>query len=238
MMETFNLEHRTANTEFARVAMEQLGNMRKHVQASVTTFSTSLNETAINIGDVLLSTNKNIGSAADCMKTMASDITNQSEAMQAQLGVNLSSINEKVHEMVTNIKNESSQTALILINSNESLSKNTKQIQEELQNSIHGLQTRLEDVFKNIFEIQMKGITATFEKLDGQVDSAVSKTGKAVEKQVQFLDKQMQTEVGRVMDEMGEGLVTITQQFTRDYTKLTQEMKKVVHSHNQTASSS
>ena len=233
MMETFNLEHNTANTEFARVATEQLGSMRKHIQASVTTFSTSLNETAINIGEALVSTNKNISSAADAMQNIARDISNQSEEMHAQLGVSLSLINEKVHKLIISIKEESSQTAQILMNSNEALSENTTQIQEELQNSIYGLQTRLEDVFKNIFDTQMKGITKTFEKFDEQVESAVTLTGKTVEKQVHLLDKQMQTEVGRVMDEMGEGLVTITQQFTRDYTKLTQEMNKVVHSHHQ-----
>jgi phage host-nuclease inhibitor protein Gam len=47
---------------------------------------------------------------------------------------------------------------------------------------------------------------------------------------VEVLDLQMQQEINRTMNEMGEALATITQQFTRDYQALTREMSNVVNS--------
>ncbi|NMV28569.1 hypothetical protein HKB32_05245, partial [Vibrio parahaemolyticus] len=80
------------------------------------------------------------------------------------------------------------------------------------------------------FQIQAQAVRRTFDSLEDQITQAVAQTGSAVEKQVEILDLQMQQEINRVMNEMGEALATVTQQFTRDYQALTREMSNVVNS--------
>lgn len=221
MMGTFTEGHRVANTEFTRVTTAQLH---------------SMNETATNMGSILMSSSEDIRNnmrvANENILNIATEIGVQSDTIAEQLRLTVTEVNEQVSDLATTLKDKSTQTAEILVKSNQALIENTGKVQQEVIDNINALQHRLGNVLEDVFQAQVREVKRTFESLENQVQESVALTGKGVEKQVHILDKQMQEEVNRVVNEMGQGLATVTQQFTRDYTQLTQEMAKVLNSVN------
>lgn len=63
---------------------------------------------------------------------------------------------------------------------------------------------------------------------DSGLRAYVEKTGDAVEKQLEIIDKSMQDEVNRVMSAMGNALGQISNQFASDYTRLVNQMQRIV----------
>ena len=57
----------------------------------------------------------------------------------------------------------------------------------------------------------------------------ISKTGESVEKQVIALDQAMEQEINNSMQQMGNSLVSITGQFTKDYTTMVSQMQDVIN---------
>lgn len=101
-------------------------------------------------------------------------------------------------------------------------------VQQETVTNIQKFQDRLETTLDDVFQAQTRAARSTFDSLEDQITQAVTKTGSAVEKQVEVLDLEIQQELNRTLTELGQGLATITQQFTRDYQKLVGEMSRVV----------
>jgi phage host-nuclease inhibitor protein Gam len=64
--------------------------------------------------------------------------------------------------------------------------------------------------------------------LSSKIEEAVGKTGSAVEGQIKMLEDAQERELKKVMSEMGSALATITETFTKDYSKLVDAMNKVV----------
>lgn len=106
---------------------------------------------------------------------------------------------------------------------------NTTRMMTTFGSSIDDMQQSLASTIKQHAEDHRNQADRVFAGLEKTIEQALSSTGESVQKQVQMIDKTMESEVTKVMQSMGDALASISGQFTRDYSRLTQEMSKVVN---------
>ena len=236
MMTDFTQAQREANDEYIETSKEQMGLMREGISTSVTQFTNTMMTTATNLNQEITAgttqISKDLAQTSSEISETSNQVKIQSEQIREQLDHTVTDIHSQVQSLIKKIKEQSSDTAEILIKSNQELQKNTEKSQQVVVESIHELQNRLKNSLEEIFQAQVIEVERTFKSLEQQTVKSLSQTGSAIEEANDILDKQMQEEIQRVVQEMGQDLATVTQQFTRDYTHLTDEMKKVVHAAN------
>lgn len=111
----------------------------------------------------------------------------------------------------------------------QSLLDGTNAIHNTFTTSINDIQIQLESTVNQLVEKQIYEMNRSFNSLEEEMTKAVDLTGQAVNKKVEMIDESMTKEVSRVMTEMGSALASISGQFTADYQKLTQAMKKITN---------
>lgn len=95
--------------------------------------------------------------------------------------------------------------------------------------SIEDMQQPLAGTIKQHAEEHRQQADRVFAGLKRNIEQALNNTGESVQKQVQMIDRTKESEVTRVMQSMVDPLGSISGQFTRDYSRLTQEMSKVIN---------
>lgn len=240
LIDQYGKDFSEALVRYSSTVKDNLQTIKSELDASAVAMSDELKQGARELGGSLIESADDIssqmGDASVRVQSMVECITNQTTEIQNRLHSAMGDLNDNVREMVNDVATSSADTVEILAKSNEDLSQRTQQTQQHMVQGIKDLQDRLEGVLEEVFEAQVREVKRTFESLEEQVIDSVAQTGQAVEKQVEVLDLQMQQEINRVINEMGQGLATVTQQFTRDYGKLTNEMKTVVGSVTKLAS--
>ncbi|NLS14886.1 hypothetical protein HGP28_18675 [Vibrio sp. SM6] len=240
LVEQYGKSFSEALAEYSSTVQANLHTIKSELDAGAIAVSDELKQGAIEIGGKLAQSadeiTSNVGNASGHLQSIVDHLTSQTEEIKEHLRLTMIDLNESVRGMVIDVKEKSAETIQILVKGNDELSENTQQTQQYMVQGIKELQDRLEGVLEEVFEAQVREVKRTFESLEEQVIDSVAQTGQAVEKQVEVLDLQMQQEINRVINEMGQGLATVTQQFTRDYGKLTNEMKTVVSSVTKLAS--
>ncbi|WP_337992906.1 hypothetical protein [Enterovibrio gelatinilyticus] len=232
LIEQYGRDFTNALDSYSATVHGSLNTIKYEMDAGAVAMSDELKQGALEIGGKLAQSadeiTSNVGDASGRLQSIVDHLTYQTEEIKEHLRLTMEDLNENVREMVIDLKENSEATMKILIQGNMDLGQNTQQTQQHMVQGIKELQNRLEGVLEEVFEAQVREVKRTFESLEEQVIDSVAQTGQAVEKQVEVLDLQMQQEINRVINEMGQGLATVTQQFTRDYGKLTNEMKAVV----------
>ncbi|MBY5946830.1 hypothetical protein [Photobacterium rosenbergii] len=232
LIERYSQDYHQALASYSEAVKSSVALIKDELGEGANIVADELKQGAIEIGGKLAQSaediTNNVGDASGRLQSIVEHITHQTEEIKEHLRLTMVDLNESVRDMVINLKEQSSTTVEILSQGNDALSKNTQQTQQHMVQGINELQNRLEGVLEEVFEAQVREVKRTFESLEDQIIESVGQTGQAVEKQVEVLDLQMQQEINRVINEMGQGLATVTQQFTRDYGKLTNEMKTVV----------
>ncbi|MGD1504059.1 hypothetical protein ACP6H7_09240 [Vibrio harveyi] len=204
---------------FSSTATQSVEHMRTNLEAGAENVSSQLIESSQTLGGQLLEASTTfqdqVGTATGGLNNVTSHLTDTTEQIRQHLEDSITELNGQLRVLVADIKDDARETGNVLKEANQELLNSTKEIQSETTSAIKKLHDRLETTLEEVFKVQAE---------------AVRRTGSAVEKQVEVLDLQMQQEINRTMNEMGEALATITQQFTRDYQALTREMSNVVNS--------
>ncbi|MFZ3441473.1 hypothetical protein [Vibrio harveyi] len=219
---------------FSSTATQSVEVMRVNLEEGAVKVSNELENRAVEIGGRLAEASNDIqeqvGTATGGLHNMTNYLTDTTEQVRQHLEDSITELNGQLRVLVADIKDDARETGNVLKEANQELLNSTKEIQSETTSAISKLHDRLETTLEEVFQIQAQAVRRTFDSLEDQITQAVAQTGSAVEKQVEILDLQMQQEINRTMNEMGEALATITQQFTRDYQALTREMSNVVNS--------
>lgn len=217
---------------FSATASQSVENMRSNLEAGADQVSSKLIESSQELGGKLteasLDIQEQVGTATGGLSNVTSHLTDTTEQIRQHLEDSITELNSQLRVLVADIKDDVKETGSVLKEANKELLSSTREIQTETTTAIIKLKDRLETTLEEVFQVQAQAVQRTFDSLEDQITVAVGKTGGAVEKQVEVLDYQMQQEINRTMNEMGEALATITQQFTRDYQKLVREMNNVV----------
>lgn len=69
-------------------------------------------------------------------------------------------------------------------------------------------------------------------RLEKESESALTRTCESIDKQIKALDKALETELERVIGDMGRALASISDQFTKDYINLVDAMNRIVNQQN------
>ncbi|MEZ9082486.1 hypothetical protein [Vibrio harveyi] len=219
---------------FSSTATHSVELMRTNLESGAENVSLQLIESSQTLSGKLAEASSDIqeqvGTATGGLSNVTSHLTDTTEQIRQHLEDSITELNGQLRVLVADIKDDARETGNVLKEANQELLNSTKEIQSETTSAISKLHDRLETTLEEVFQIQAQAVRRTFDSLEDQITQAVAQTGGAVEKQVEILDLQMQQEINRTMNEMGEALATITQQFTRDYQALTREMSNVVNS--------
>jgi uncharacterized protein YaaR (DUF327 family) len=218
--------------DFSTVSKEGIETMRTNLESGASEVSKQLTASAHDIGGKLaeasLDIQSHVSTASGGLSNATNYLTDATESIKQHLHDSTTELNGQLRVLVADIKDDSRQTGEILKTANRELLDQTREVHQETVSNIKKFQDRLETTLEDVFQAQAKAARSTFDSLEDQIIQAVGKTGSAVEKQVEVLDLQMQQELNRTLNELGQGLATITQQFTRDYQKLVSEMNRVV----------
>lgn len=95
-------------------------------------------------------------------------------------------------------------------------------------NGLDDMRVQLNGNLVDMAEQQTEAGNKVFRGLQESIEKSLGQTGEAVEKQVGFLDKALEREMNQSMTQLGSALTSITQQFTKDYRSLVDEMRNVV----------
>jgi ElaB/YqjD/DUF883 family membrane-anchored ribosome-binding protein len=225
-------ESQKVMNDFSTVSKESIETLRTNLESGANEVSKQLTESAHTIGGKLAEASAdiqdNVSSATGGLSNATAYLTNTTEQIRQHLEDSITELNSQLRVLVADIKDDSRQTGEILKTANRELLDQTREVHLETVSNIKKFQDRLETTLDDVFQAQTRAARSTFDSLEDQISQAIGKTGSAVEKQVEVLDLQMQQELNRTLNELGQGLATITQQFTRDYQKLVSEMNRVV----------
>ncbi|MBW8190301.1 MotA/TolQ/ExbB proton channel family protein [Neiella marina] len=218
---------------FSETATTSVDSMKSNLLEGAQQLAVDLEKGAHEIGGKLAEASMdiqgNVSTATGGLQNMTNHVSETTEQIKEHLDSAISELNSELRVLVADIKDDTRQTGEVLKGANQDLINSTQQIQSETTRAMTHLHERLETTLQEVFQVQAQAVRRTFDSLEDQISNAVGQTGGAVEKQVEVLDFQLQQEINRTMNEMGEGLASITQQFTRDYQRLVKEMASVVN---------
>ncbi|MGI2027372.1 hypothetical protein [Endozoicomonas acroporae] len=132
-------------------------------------------------------------------------------------------------ELVRDLREGNQSINASFIEATKEVGDNTSRIVSSFGSSIEDMQQSLASTIKQHAEEHRQQADRVFAGLERSIEHALNNTGESVQKQVQMIDRTMESEVTKVMQSMGDALGSISGQFTRDYSRLTQEMSKVVN---------
>jgi len=115
-----------------------------------------------------------------------------------------------------------------LTQASETVQRDAQSVQKQVSESIERMRNQMEKTVTQAAEAQQKATHDAVETLLEQMRQAVSRTSEGVNAQLQAIDQSMQTEINRVMNQMGRALAQIAGKFTEDYTQLTSAMQQIV----------
>ena len=115
-----------------------------------------------------------------------------------------------------------------LTSAGEKMQSDVQAVQDRVADTITQMQSRVEAELLKVLNTQSQTTDTMVQTTLEQTRQAVSRTGEGVNKQLEALDEALARELDRVMQYMGNALTQITSKFVEDYTKLVQEMQRVV----------
>ena len=168
--------------------------------------------------------------------TSTSDmLAEQTETIRQHLQDTMNELNSNARNMVESLV-EGSQALVkdtqamnqTLQQTGQQIEQDVSEIQKKVADSITQMQKRLESTLEEVFQAQTREMNRVLGGVEAAVKTAVERTGEGVNAQIEMIDVAMQQEIERVMNEMGQALARISNQFTSDYSSLVAAMDKVV----------
>jgi len=161
--------------------------------------------------------------------TTASDaLATKSDEISEQLTVSVKEINEQVRDLVERMDEGAKAVSKTLSESNLTLKRQTAEVQEKVADSIEQMNGRVEKAMDELTRHHVDASSRASQSLSKELERSVQETGEAVNAQLKMIDEAQKQEISRVMSEMGRALAQISNQFTNDYRRLTDQMQQIV----------
>lgn len=201
-------------TKAARDSGERISKVTEQMQDSLITgmddFQNSVSRT-----------NEGLTTASDALATKSDEISEQ-------LTVSVKEINEQVRDLVERMNEGSKSVSETLSEANLDLKRNTTEVQEKVGQSIEEMNGRVEKAMEELTRHHLDASSRASQALSKELGRSVEDTKEAVNTQLKMIDEVQKKEISRVMNEMGNALAQISNQFTKDYRRLTDQMQKIV----------
>ena len=161
--------------------------------------------------------------------TLFDDINNNLRNLVNELQTDSKELKALNSELIQGIREGNQSINASFIEATNNVGENTTRMVSTFGSSIDEMQQSLSGTIKEHAEEHRKQADRVFAGLEKSIEQTLNDTGESVQKQVQMIDKAMESEVTKVMQSMGDALGSISGQFTKDYSRLTQEMSKVIN---------
>jgi ABC-type transporter Mla subunit MlaD len=145
----------------------------------------------------------------------------------------LEEVNGIMRALVADMKSETQEVNKKFADVGESVIREAGAVQKTMSANVQELVNSVRSAFEEAAQRQTEAHQRVLNGLTQHADKALADTGESVAKQVNAIDRALEREMNQVMTEMGRALARISGQFTSDYSKLVNEMDRVVR--NRTA---
>ncbi|SEI64144.1 hypothetical protein SAMN05421831_10655 [Allopseudospirillum japonicum] len=139
---------------------------------------------------------------------------------------------EKTSELLRNITSEitehSRSVGNTLKESGKALQDEAARSREQFESGLESMRDQLNSTLELMSEQQAAKVQGLIAGLKEAMEESIRESAKAADGSIEILDKAMQTEINRVMEQMGQALVSVTGKFTEDYQALVAQMQRVV----------
>ena len=132
-------------------------------------------------------------------------------------------------KLTKEIQHSVQETVEAISETNTSLKRHTADVQENVAGSIQDMNARIEKTMDELTRHHIDASSRASQSLSKELERSVQETGEAVNAQLKVIDDAQKQEISRVMSEMGKALAQISNQFTSDYRRLTEQMQQVVN---------
>ena len=137
-------------------------------------------------------------------------------------------INEQMRDLVERMDEGAKSVSKTLSETNLDLKRQTSEVQEKVADSIEEMNGRVEKAMDELTRHHVDASSRASQSLSKELERSVQETGESVNAQLKMIDEAQKQEISRVMSEMGKALAQISNQFTSDYRRLTEQMQQVV----------
>ena len=211
---------------------ELLGKFSSETEKGITLVGDRLRESSERISkDVELAATEFTGNTSrtnEALQTSSDHLQAQTEVIKQHLEDAVSDLNSVMRDMIEKMVTDAKVMTSTIKEANEHLITDTEHARDSVVKSTEKLQQRLNETIDETAIQQINQAKRTFDAMEEQVKQQVGFTADAVDSQLQLIDKAMQQEINRVMNEMGQALAKVSGKFVKDYTKLTQAMNEIV----------
>lgn len=159
--------------------------------------------------------------AVDRTRGALTDSAEATTAATQQIQIQFADVLEDVNSHMRNLIEE-------LTTGGKTLNDSYKQASTELVSDNDKLSKALTNSLENMANEHHKKAELILAGLEKTIEKSLALTGESMQKQVAMIDKTMEEEVSKVMTSMGAALASISNQFTKDYTKLVSKMSELV----------
>lgn len=139
---------------------------------------------------------------------------------------------EKTSELLRNITSDitehSRSVSDTLKESGKALQDEAARSREQFESGLESMRNQLNNTLELISEQQATKVQGLIAGLKDAMEESIRESAKAADGSIEILDKAMQAEINRVMEQMGQALVSVTGKFTEDYQALVAQMQRVV----------
>ncbi|MFZ7217310.1 MotA/TolQ/ExbB proton channel family protein [Avibacterium avium] len=204
----------SANQEFIDVMKENSQNFSHSLSQSSEQFIESVTKSGQNFTTSLL--------ASSTQLTDSIDKNQQQLIQQSNILEQNSQTMEKHQKSLVEQQEKSIEQVMTFISEwQQKLDKHTTDVQQRFTQSLDKMmQTHMEE------NSRLMG------RLEKESESALTRTGESIDKQIKALDKALEAELERVIGDMGRALASISDQFTKDYINLVDAMNRIVNQPN------
>lgn len=140
----------------------------------------------------------------------------------------LEEVNGVLRSLVADMKTETEQVNKKFADVGESVIREAGAVQKTMSANVQELVNSVRIAFEEAAQRQTEAHQRVLNGLTQHADKALADTAESVTKQVNAIDRALEREMNQVMTEMGRALARISGQFTSDYSKLVNEMDRVV----------
>lgn len=207
--------------KFASETEKGISNVSQQLLDSSTLIGKEIEQAGNQFTDNTARTNQSLQNSADYLQQ-------QSDTIKQYLQDAVVDLNNNLRTMIETLISDAKEMSQTMKQANENLITDTEKMRDSVVQSSEKLQQRISDVIDDSATQQIAQAQRTFDAMEEQIRQQVGLTSDAVESQLQLIDKSMQNEIERVIQQMGEALAQVSGHFVNDYTRLTQAMQDIV----------
>ena len=163
------------------------------------------------------------------LQSTSTQVSAQSEQIKQHLDDAISDINATLRTLVADLASDGKKVTEEFRSAGTQMIEGANDSRKAFDNGLQEMRSSLVLALEDMAKQQVSQSQQVLNGLSKSIEGALNDTGEAVSKQVNMIDQAMAQEIERVMTEMGRALTAISGQFTNDYQKLVNEMKRTSH---------